>query len=224
MARIIKKTFRILSSQSGYSLIAVLCTISLLLILGISALTAASAAAASLESRSAKQLDILTNATSKSFLSAITTKGDGSLGENIVNNVYQSSDQDITPAVTRLSELVLALSGDSAVAQSVTFYTTKLEFSEVNVGITPEIPYQAPIKDKTGTVVREEILRQPKRAKVNFMMIVTFELEYEGLTAKLQDTYSLTGALLEDGGASGTPLEITNAGDWRLLAHERISD
>jgi hypothetical protein len=224
MARMIKKALRILSSKSGYSLIAVLCTISLLLILGISALTAASAAAVSLESRSAKQLDILANATSKSFLRAITTEGDGSLGENIVNNVYQSSDLDITPAVTRLSELTLTLGGDSAVAQSVTFYTAKLELSEVDVEITPEIPYQAPIKDKTGAVVREEILRQPKRAKINFMMTVTFELEYDGLTAKLRDTYSLTGALLEDGGASSTPLEITNAGEWRLLAHERLSD
>ncbi|MPN16272.1 hypothetical protein SDC9_163610 [bioreactor metagenome] len=161
---------------------------------------------------------------SKSFLSAITTERDASLGEKIVNNVYQSSDKDIIPAVIRLSELTLTLSGESTVANSVVWGNAKLEFSEVSVEITPEIPYQAPLKDKTGAVVREEIQRQPKRAKINFIMAVTFEIDYDGASARIQDTYSLTGALLEDGGTSGTPLEITTAGEWRLLAHERLSD
>lgn len=224
MMRMIKKAYKILVSKSGYSLIAVLCTISLLLILGTCALTAASAAGTSLESQAAKQLDLLGNSMSKSFLSAITTEGDDSLGENIVSNIYQSCDEDIVPAVSQLAQLSLTFSGESAVAKNVVFEPAKLEFGEVAVEITPEIPYQAPIKDGTGAVVREEILRQPKRAKVNFVMVVTFELEYESNSARIQDTYSLTGALLEDGGSSDMTLEISNAGEWRLLAHERLSD
>lgn len=207
-----------LKSESGASIIFVLCTLLFIMIIGVSVLSAVSATNGNIvDSQTDAKLELYTDSVIKTFSKSLK----GNLGKQIVINVAKKGlekDESKTKIIgfseskVDLKNKALKIEGlpetkSYTVASDISINLEDLSFIE-------EIPAVPGIEDELGTIAGTE--KQPSILKMSLKAEVNFEVTYSNNVNSIKASYICENILIKDEVDSSDDL-----GTWRLVKLEK---
>lgn len=207
-----------INDKSGASLVFVLSIMLLLIAIGTSALVAASASAGTKINQTIyNQLNIYADSLQKNLMYSLQMDLNdpeylNSLGAKFILALYNAKDEADNKSEV-LNELKFSLNIvidydtlDDERKKSIKITTSqiKLTFKPIDVFITKAVGSPA---------------NEPKKATVNAIMTATVTIESQEKKLNSLATYKLTDGYLEE---QSTGMVIKQAGEWRLMRHEKI--
>ncbi len=218
----------VFKDKSGISMIFVLCVMMLLLMIGTSALVAGSTAAgAGFSQRTFNQLNIFSDSVHRTFLSSLKANtdadGNNSLGKQLMLAIYRSTKDSTIDLPNQLTTQITGVATGGGLRVESPLLLSITNHSSI-------VPHVLPVHDDlngNGIVDSGEMIDgEPERVFINASMVVQVSVTMSGRRLTSVATYEITGGEVQLGyDASGTPTGnpvITDAGEWRLVAYEKL--
>ncbi|MGB5824599.1 MAG: hypothetical protein WBH44_11050 [Proteocatella sp.] len=217
-----------LKSDSGASIIFVLCTMLFVMTVGVSVLVASSAAAgAATDSQALAKAELYSDSLIKTFTKAL----EDSIGKEIViktaNDGLIKTDSKLTgfsPPTWESKDISIEKRPEK------TSYTVTAEISASDnysslvtnhsfIAEIPEIPAIEEIKDDKGNQLFTKVDREPSVLTMSLSVIVRMDVEYGGKAVSVNSTYVCDGIEIYDNAVVDTDDDF---GEWRLVKIEKV--
>lgn len=207
-----------LKSESGASIIFVLCTLLFIMIIGVSVLSAVSATNGNIvDSQTDAKLELYTDSVIKTFSKSLK----GNLGKQIVTNVAKKGlekDESKTKIIG-FSESKVDLKNKALKIEGLPETKSYTVVSDISINLEDvsfieEIPAVSGIEDELGTIPGTQ--RQPSILKMSLKAEVNFEVTYSNNVNSIKASYICENILIKDEVDSSDDL-----GTWRLVKLEK---
>lgn len=216
-----------LKSNSGASIIFVLCTLLFVMIIGISVLVASSATAgAATDSQTLAKAELYSDSLIKTFTKAlkdslgkeivIKTANDGLTGDD-ASKPTGFSPEDLTTSTVGISNLPEKASYTVTATIAASANNTSLV---TNYSFIPEVPEIAEITGDDGSKISGSV-RAPSVLTMTLEAVVNTTVEYSSKRVSVNSTYICDGIEIYDN-ASDEMSTDDDFGEWRLIKIEKV--
>ncbi len=220
-----------LKSESGASIIFVLCTMLFVMTIGVSVLVTSSAAAgAATDSQTLAKAELYSDSLIRTFTKSL--KGD--MGKKIVASVANEGlkGDDISKPTSFLPGEWISkeIKIENLPEESSYGVTSKISAPTNNTSLNKsmvtnhtfisEIPDIPEIKDTDGSIVVPKVPREPSVLTMTLEAVVNMTVNYGGKTVSVNSTYACDGIEIHD--RAETDDSSDKFGEWRLVKIEKV--